>query len=114
MFELPDGRRKIATTVAVASAFILLASFVALYLVLSSDALTSNLMSGYYPSTTESVQARGGAVLSVALAILGYGGLIRATFIRRTRAVTILNTVFGAALVGYLPVALFVCLTAFQ
>ncbi|MGW4099626.1 hypothetical protein [Mycobacterium sp. NPDC004974] len=114
MYEVPDGRRKTATTVAVASAIILAVSFVALFLVLSSDALTSNLMSGAYPSTTEMVQARGGAVLSVALAIVGYGGLIRAAVISKTTTVKVLSGVFGVALIGYLPAALFVCATAFQ
>lgn len=114
MLELADGRPKLATTVAVASAFILLASFAVLYLLMISDALTSNLMSGYYPSTTAAVQVRGGAVLSVTLAILGYSGLIRAAVIRKTRTVKALSTLFGAALIGYLPVTLFVCVTAFQ
>ncbi|MEV0670291.1 hypothetical protein [Mycobacterium sp. NPDC050441] len=114
MVELPDGRPKLATRVALGSAFLLLVSFTTLYVVLSSDALTSNLMSGAYPSTTEAVQARGGAVLSVALAILGYGGLIRAAIICRTRLVRILSGLFGVALIGYLPAALFACATAFQ
>lgn len=114
MLELPDGRPKLATTLAMASAFVLLASFLVLYLVMSSDALTSNLMDGRYPSTAEAMRARGGAVLSVVLAVLGYGGLIRAAVTRKTRLAKVLSTLFGAALVGYLPAALFVCLTAFQ
>lgn len=97
-----------------ASAFILLASFTTLYLVLSSDALTSNLMDGRYPSTAEAMRARGGAVLSVVLAVLGYGGLIWAAIIRKTRLVKVVSGLFGAALIGYVPAALFVCFTAFQ
>lgn len=100
--------------VAMAASVILLASFAVIYVVLSSDALTSNLMDGRYPSTAEAMRARGGAVLSVVLAVLGYGGLIRTAVIRKTRTVKVLSTLFGAALVGYVPAALFVCLTAFQ
>ncbi|OBB26315.1 hypothetical protein A5792_04280 [Mycolicibacterium peregrinum] len=114
MPELPDGGPKLATTLAVASGFVLLASFLVLYLVMSSDALTSNLKDGRYPSTAEAMRTRGGAVLSVVLAVLGYGGLIRAAVIRKTRTMNVLSTLFGAALVGYVPAALFVCLTAFQ
>ncbi|MGA5540396.1 hypothetical protein ACPCIR_00970 [Mycobacterium sp. NPDC051198] len=47
-------------------------------------------------------------------AVLGYGGLIRAAVIRKTGMVKVLSTLFGAALVGYVPAALIVCLTAFQ
>ncbi|MFV8247352.1 hypothetical protein [Mycolicibacterium peregrinum] len=114
MSELPDGGPKLATALAVASGFVLLALFLVLYLVMSSDALTSNLMDGRYPSTAEAMRARGGAVLSVALVVIGYGGLIRAAVIRKTRIVKVLSTLFGAALVGYVPAALFVCLTALQ
>lgn len=113
MWELPDGRPKLAATVATASSFVVLASFLVLYLVMSSDALTSNLMDGRYPSTADAMRARGGAVLSVVLAMVGYGGLFRAAVIRKTRTVKVLGTLFGAALVGYLPAALFVCLIAF-
>lgn len=100
--------------VAMAASVILLASFAVIYVVLSSDALTSNLMDGRYPSTAEAMRARGGAVLSVVLAVLGYGGLIRTAVIRKTRTVKVLSTLFGAALVGYVPAALFACFAAFQ
>ncbi|WP_066897366.1 hypothetical protein [Mycolicibacterium houstonense] len=114
MYELPDDRGKIATTVAAASACVLLASFLVLFLVMRSDALTSNMMGGRYPSTGAAMRTRGGAALSVVLAVVGYGGLVRAAVLRKTSVVRVLRVLFGAALVGYLPVALFVCLTAFQ
>lgn len=62
-----------------------MASFLVLYLVMSSDALTSNLIDGRYPSDAQAMRGSG---TSVALAVVGYGVLIR------------------AALVGYLPAAL--------
>ncbi|MGY1994636.1 hypothetical protein [Mycolicibacterium fortuitum] len=70
-----------------------MASFLVLHLVVRSDALTSNLMDGRYPSDAQAMRGSG---TSVALAVVGYGVLIR------------------AALVGYLPAALFVCVIAFQ
>lgn len=50
-------------------------------------------MDGRYPSHAQAMRGSG---TSVALAVVGYGVLIR------------------AALVGYLPAALFVCVIAFQ
>lgn len=110
---MTDSSRNPVTTVAVASSLVLVASFVALYLVLSSDALTSNLMDGRYPSGNEAVWARGGAVVSVVLALAGYGGLIWARTKEKSPAVRALSGLFGLALVAYLPATLFVCATAF-
>lgn len=111
--EIIDSSRKPVTAVAVASSFVLVASFVVLYLVLSSDALTSNLMDGRYPSGTEGLQARGGALASAVLALGGYAGLIWARAKLKTPLVRVLCGLFGVALVAYLPATLFVCVTAF-
>ncbi|MED5814547.1 hypothetical protein VST63_19490 [Mycolicibacterium sp. 050232] len=56
---MTDSSRNPVTTVAVVSSLVLVASFMALYLGLRSDALTSNLMDGRYLSTNKSFRGPG-------------------------------------------------------
>lgn len=111
---MENARNSRARWIAAMSAALLVVSFLMLWAVLRSDALTANLMDGAYPTVAHATSTRILTVASVALTILGFAGLGWAATVRGPAWwVTLLACLGAIALVLYGFVAVFVLAVAF-